>query len=143
MGKSMLNIILIVITIIAWGLWGFFEKKGVMNGHPLIVSIIIAISAFVVEVPIFIFILRKTSIEVALNKQVIIYGFLAELCLAVAALTILYLLRDNKTGWAISITSIYPAVTLVLSAVFLKEAITMSNVIGIVVIGIGMVILNC
>jgi transporter family protein len=142
MGKSMLNVILVVITIIAWGLWGFFEKEGVMYGHPLVVSIIIAISAFVVEVPIFIFILRKSSVEIALNRQVVIYSFFAELCLASAALAILYLLRDNPTGWAISITSVYPIVTLILGAIFLNETVTVSNVVGIVVIGIGMIILN-
>lgn len=142
MGKTVINILLVTVAILAWGLWGFFEKKGVMYGHPLVVSIIIAISAFIVEVPVFGFILRESGVKIALNKQVVAYSFLAELCLAGAALAILYLLRDNSAGWAISVTSIYPVITLILSCIFLNETVTVSNVVGILVIGIGMVILN-
>lgn len=142
MSKTVLNILFVTVAILAWGFWGFFEKKGVSYGHPLIVSIIIAISAFVIEVPIFGYILDKSNVKVVLNKEVLIYSFLAEVCLAIAALAILYLLRDNKTGWAISITSIYPVVTLILSYLFLKEPVTPSNIAGIIVTGVGMVILN-
>lgn len=142
MGKSFLNIILISVAVTFWGLGGFFEKKGVMYGNPVMVSILIAITAFIIEVPIFLLILNKSGLSVSLNKHVVLYSFLVESCSAVASLAFLFLVRDNETAWSVSITSIYPVVTLILSSLFLKEPVTPSNMVGISVIGIGIFILN-
>jgi uncharacterized membrane protein len=142
MGKTSLNILLVSIAVLSWGMGGFFSKKSIMHSNPLIVACLIATAAFIVEVPILLLILKISRIPIHLNKHVIGYSFLIELCYATASLAFLFLVQDNETGWAVSITSIYPVVTLIFCSLFLKEPVTPSNIMGILVIVIGLVILN-
>ena len=60
--------------------------------------------------------------------------------LAISGLIALYLaLGNGDAGKVISITAAYPAVTLVLAAAFLSEAITVGRAVGTVLIIAGVV----
>jgi transporter family protein len=63
--------------------------------------------------------------------------------LAISGLIVLYLaLGNGDAGKVVSVSAAYPAVTLVLAAVFLSEALTVGRAVGTVLIIAGVVIVT-
>lgn len=117
---------LIVLSIIGWGVGSLLYKVANDNIHPLMVSIIVT-SVFVV---LDIITLAFIPFDRTLNSTGIIYSILGGLCMCAGSLGYFFALRGGNAGSTTVLTSLYPAVTLILAAFFLKENITFKHGIG-------------
>lgn len=122
--------LLLVICALIWGLTTFMQKLSADNMSPVLMQVIIGV-AFFIFVP-FAIIHQGGLNNLKWNTTSIILSFIAAF-MSIGANILMYLaLANNKhTGSSAMLISLYPAVTLVLSAIFLHEQFSFGKVIGI------------
>jgi transporter family protein len=117
---------LVLLSIFGWGVGSLFYKVANDNAHPLMVSTIVTV-VYIVLTPIpFMFMKFNTSV----NTTGIIFSILGGLCMCVGSLGYFYSLRSGNAGNVTILTSLYPALTLLLSCIFMKETIGLKQGIG-------------
>ncbi len=129
---------LIVVSIIAWGVGSLLYKVANDNIHPLMVSIIVT-SVFVV---LDIITLAFIPFDRTLNSTGITYSILGGLCMCAGSLGYFFALRGGNAGSTTVLTSLYPAVTLILAAIFLKEHITFKHGVGMALAMVAIVLMG-
>lgn len=118
---------LILITILGWGIGSYFYKTANSNIHPMMVSIIV--TAFYVLWDTFAF--AVIPFNKTINSTGIIYTLLGAFFMGAGSLAYFFALRDGQAGTTTVLTALYPAVTVILAAIFLKEPLTIKSGIGI------------
>lgn len=134
----MSNFFLIAITIIAWGIGSIFYKIANDSIHPIMVSSLVT-SLYVMMIPVGILFFK---IPISFNFNGIVCGLLGGLCMCIGSLCYFFALQKGGAGEVTALTSIYPALTLLLSIYFLKENISLSKIIGLIVMIIGIFIFS-
>jgi transporter family protein len=118
---------LIAITILGWGIGSFLYKIANDAIHPMMVSIIVT-CVYIIITPITLLFYKFPK---DLNQTGIIFSVLAGLIMAVGSLAYFYALKRGAAGEVTAIISLYPALTLVLSMLFMGEQLTWRKSIGI------------
>ena len=119
---------LIIISIIGWGVGALFYKLANDTMHPIMVSAI-GTALYIVLIPLS-FLVIKVSTQVTVSG--VMWSLLAASCTCAGSLGYFYVLRNGGgAGSATMLTALYPALTLILSAVFLKESFSFRQGIGI------------
>lgn len=129
---------LVLASIFGWGIGSLFYKLATNNTHPIMVSAIVASVSLVVMPLAFIFVKFPKEI----NGAGILYAVLGALCMDIGTLAYFYALKRSEAGLTTTITALYPALTLILSMIFLHEGITIKKAIGIGLALISFIILN-
>ena len=130
--------ILIVLTILGWGVGSVCYKVANDNLHPIMVSTIVT-AIYVVFTPV-IFLVSKFPKTV--NTNGVIFAIAGGLCMAVGSLAYFFALKKGAAGEVTTITALYPAVTLALSMCFLREQITFRQGIGIILALVSFIFLS-
>lgn len=133
--------LLIFISILGWGLWGVFDKFAVRTLHPTSVMFateIINLAFF----PIYYTIWKKAAPDQVWVFRDLCWVFASYIGCLAASLSYTFAIRDAEVSKVIGLTSAYPAMTLVLAVVFLREEITVQKVVGIALVAIGMKVLS-
>ncbi len=122
-------VLLSILVIILWGIWAFMFKLGV-NEIGIksaliwnnIMTLVISIVVIAILIPSEGLKLDRGAIFIILAT---IFGFLG---------TIIWYfgLEKHKAGLIVSFTALYPLITVILASIFLKERLSLSNAIGIV-----------
>lgn len=133
------NLDLAVGAIICWGLWAFFNKIavgkiGLQAAFWNAVIILLGITIYLVVTHQFFPIKQDTT--------GIVFAILAGLATAAASIIFYILLGRNPAGYVVTITSLFPVVTLILSMLFLKEALSMQKIIGFILAFTAILFLN-
>lgn len=118
---------LIILTIVGWGIGSFLYKTANESIHPIMVSTIITI-VHVIATP---FALYFIKFDKSLNSTGIIYSLAGGILMSVGSLGYMFALKKGGAGEITAVTSLYPAVTLFLSMMFLNEDLTWRKGIGI------------
>lgn len=131
--------LLVLGTIIFWGLWGFFSKLAVQK-----IGLQVAIFSYSISLVIMIAYLLFTSqlFPLKSDSMGILYAVLAGASVGIASVFIYTLLGIRPAGITIAITAIYPMVTLLLSMLFLKETLNLTQTLGIILALVALVLLN-
>lgn len=119
---------LILITILGWGVGSLFYKTASDNMHPIMV--ITTITALYLILTPLAFIFLKFPKEI--NAPGISYALAGGICMSVGSMAYLFALKRGGAGEVTTITALYPALTLVLSVIFLHEGMTIKKGIGII-----------
>lgn len=122
-------VILGFVIIILWGTWGFLYKYGVVKAGLL--STLLATSIFytVFNVLVITYLYRKgTSLPVESTTLVLMAGTATGVT---ASILFLYALQKYPGSVVIPMTALYPAVSVVLAILILKEDIKAVNAAGI------------
>lgn len=121
---------LIVICIFIWGITTFMQKLSADKMSPALMQIIIGI-VFVLGIPIFIKLgggwgnLKWNATSIAISAVATVLAICANIMMYTA-------LSNNKnTGSTAMLIALYPAVTLILSAIFLHEQFTWGKIAGV------------
>lgn len=123
----MLNFILIIISIICWGAGSFFYKLANDNLHPILVSSLVS-ALYIVLIPLGILVFK---VPLNFNFSGTLFGLLGGLATCIASLSFFFILRNGgEVGTATAVTSLFPAVTLILSVIFLKEPLSWYKIVG-------------
>lgn len=123
------NLDLAMGAIICWGLWAFFNKIavgkiGLQAAFWNAVVILLGITIYLVVTHQF-FPLKQDTTGIS-------FAILAGLATASASIIFYILLARNPAGYVVTITSLFPIITLVLSMIFLKETLNIQKVIGFI-----------
>ena len=119
---------LIILTIICWGVGSLFYKAANDSLHPFMVSAV-ATAVYLFEV----FILFSfVKFNKSYTTNGIIYAALAATCMAVGSIAYFFALKKGGAGEITATSAVYPAVTLLLSILFMGEELTWRKGIGMV-----------
>ncbi len=127
-----------VLAILAWGLWGVLIKYATMRGMTGISVYIVASLAPLLVIP-WLYILYKPKITLGYPVLIIVaagvFGTLGYLFVIKA-------LEKASAGTVIAMTSVYPAVTFLLSYLFLGEEASPKKILGVVFALTGIILLS-
>lgn len=132
------HFLLPIITLIAWGIWGFFSKLTTnyyrWYEYLIVSSIISLFFSFLL------FLFFKTDINFITKGT--LYLFSAIFFGTIGTISFYLALTKGKASIIVPLTSLYPAVTLILAKIFLKEEINFSGYIGITLTILAILILS-
>ncbi len=131
-------LILSFCTLIGWGLWGVFIKiasKTLEWYQTFIlgtgVSIIFSIILYSTYKP-----------DINIVNKGSLFAILSTIVSSIAFITFYLAMQKKSASIIVPLTSLYPAVTVILSFLFLKEKITLSQFIGIIFAIIAVVLIS-
>ena len=116
-------------TIIAWGTWGVFSKLAVerIDQQVLVWGSLIAVPA--------IFLIYLTAsgqlVPLKMHATGISFAVLGGFGAALGTICFYLLLARERASLTVPMTSLYPAITVILSVLFLREHLSGSHVLGI------------
>lgn len=130
---------LILSTILFWGLWGFFgklavQKIGIQSSFWNALSFVLIILSFLL--------VSGQLLPLKNNPSGIFLALLAGVCSGLASVLFYILLGKNPVGFLVTITALYPLVTIILSAIFLKEPLTLTKSLGFFFALVALIFLN-
>jgi bacterial/archaeal transporter family protein len=125
------------LTIVTWGFWGLFGKLALERKmEPITVFLAEILISAIVAVPI-----AVVQYSRAAQVQWNYYGLISGAALA-AGLVFYYLaLRRSPASIVVPLTASYPLVSVALSRVFLHEQLRLPQVIGAVLVVVGIILL--
>lgn len=123
------SIILTILALFGWGVGAFFSKMATNRiGEASVFWDVIGYFPLTIMYTLFAF---KAKDIFSGDKLGIMFGIIAGLAGAVALISFYLLVTKKDAGVATSITAIYPALTAILSFIFLGEKITPIKIAGI------------
>lgn len=128
------NNLLIILCVLLWGVSSFLNRLSVERMPPLLMQVIVG-SVFFFYIPVA---LRLTGVNNPLNYKwsaySVILTIIATLC-SISANVLLYssLKGSDHSGSSTMMISLYPVVTLILSAFILHEQFSIYKIMGVVV----------
>lgn len=129
---------LVILSVIGWGVGSLFYKQANDNIHPLMVSTIVTLTYAVLTPFAFLFVKFPHTV----NATGVGFAVGGGLCMCLGSLGYFYALRSGSAGNITILTSLYPALTLLLSCIFLKEAIGLKQGIGMGLALVSFVLLS-
>jgi transporter family protein len=130
-------ILLLIVTALLWGTTPIIEKIGLAKVDPLIG---VTVRSAIVTAGLFIltFVLGKgKSLMEVDGKSFLIFGASGVMAGLLGMWTYYTVLKAEPTSKIVPIAACYPLVTVLLSALILKEGVTISRLIGTVLIVSG------
>lgn len=124
------TIVLMFLSLVGWGLGAFFSKMATNRIGEA--SVFWDLTGYIPLVIIYTLFAFKAKDIFEANKMGIMYGLIAGLTGAVGLISFYLLVSKKDAGIATSITAMYPALTAILSFIFLGEKITTLKAFGIV-----------
>jgi bacterial/archaeal transporter family protein len=135
----------IVISIVGWGLWSFINKLATQKLHILHIQLV-GVGMAICLAPVYIWLLKHHSINenfrAVPDLSSLVLSGLASLFAAAAGIAFLSQLQRAEAGTTTVLVATYPLLTLILSILFLGEAITSFKIIGSFLIVSGMICLS-
>jgi transporter family protein len=125
---------LALLSAVAWAFWGVFSKLST-NHHvpPGLLAFLSACASFTVITLYFIwqrFPLAKTSTG-------LVFALSSGICGAIGMLLFAEAIKLGNAAIIVTLTATYPALTVLLSLLFLHESISVVNVVGVLLVTVG------
>ncbi|CAB3289308.1 EamA domain-containing protein [Methanocaldococcus lauensis] len=129
-------VILGLLVAIFYGIGTFFAKI-VCEKNPLFQWIVVNIVGIILSI----FIIIKYKVMIT-DQKIIMYAIISAILVVVGSLILYYALYKGKASIVVPISSIGPAITIILSILFLKESLTTTQMIGVFLILAGIILLS-
>lgn len=116
-------------TILAWGTWGIFSKLAVERIDQQVLvwgSLIMVPAIFLIYLA-----ASRQLVPLEIHGPGITFALLSGVGAALGTVCFYLLLARERASLTVPMTSLYPAVTVILSVLFLKEHLGGSHVLGI------------
>ncbi len=126
-----------LMTVLMWGVWGVFSKFASANSKPRQVLIFqsIGVLAFALVV------LTMEKFKIEWSVPGFSWSFAAGFFTFIGFLTFFAALEKGKASTVVTLSALYPVVTILLSITFLHEKISLRESVGIVFALIASVLL--
>lgn len=131
----------IVLTIVAWGFWGLFDKLALAEAEPKDVFLVTAILA-IPQVPLVIFILSWFQVQWQISGPLLLYATLSTVVSSCGMALYLDAMKRADSSVVLGVTAAYPLVTQILGLFFLSESFSMLRAVGAVFIAAGIVVIG-
>jgi transporter family protein len=117
-----------LMTVVLWGVWGVFSKLSAAHSRPR--QMLLFQSVGVLAFALVTLMIEKFKIEPSLPG--FSWSFAAGFFTFIGFLTFFAALDQGKASTVVTLSALYPVVTILLSIAFLHEKLTMRQVVGIV-----------
>ena len=114
-------------TMFAWGFWAFIPKLALQSMQPISVIFYEAVGSILVITPVIIYLRGKIRFE----KRGVGLTFLSATIYAAAALAFLYAMKTGPVAVIVTLTAMYPFVTVVTARLILKEKMNRHQLIAV------------
>lgn len=130
---------LLLVILFSWGLWGFFGKIATQKiGHQVLfwngLTSYILILAYLWW--------TKQLTPIRQDTNAIAFAVLSGISISVGSFAYYFLLRQAGAGKVVTLTALYPMITLILSVIFLGEQMTLTKGLGIMLALVAVYMLN-
>lgn len=135
--------LILFFCVILWGVSTFLNRLSVETASPLVIQIIVGFG-YICYLPLALKLSHVGNpFEYHWSTRSIVLTLCATVCSIVANVSLYSFLKgNNHTGANTMLLSLYPVVTLLLSALFLHEHFTWSKIVGIVAMIAGAIFLS-
>lgn len=133
--------LLILTTVICWGVWGIVNKIAVQKISPLYMQIV-SCAVAILTIPLCFVLIKSSSKPIDFNWAGVYWTILGSTLATAAYFSYLYSLRNGEVGTVSVLSACYPALTFMISAIFLGESITSTKLIGVALTMLGVVVLS-
>lgn len=130
----------ITLTILAWGLWGIFDKLALARSEPKDVFLVTAILA-IPQIPLVVFMLNWSG-QWHLSTSLMIYAAVSSITSSVGMALYLDAMKRADTSVVLGLTSAYPLVTQLLGVLIMGESFSSHRALGAMLIAAGIVIIG-
>lgn len=128
-----------ITTLILWGFWGVALK---LASKKLDWRALYVFSNIAILVVILIFILTK-SVSLPINRASLGLALAAGVCGTLGYITLILSMKaGGRASIVIPLTSLYPALTVILSKILLQESLNKYQVVGIILALVAIVLLS-
>jgi len=126
------------LTFVFWGLWAFVPKLVIARISPFTAIVYEAIGSVIVAAIVLIFFRDKVHFTDLSSGGLAIF---AGVCGMVGVLSYFWAIKTGPVSIVITVTALYPILAILLALVFLNEAVTVKQIIGMVfaLIGVGLI----
>lgn len=131
-------LLLAILSVVLWGVWGFFQKLATNNMPPRSVYIFATAGALCVVSSV----VATSDFPLNVTSKGVLFAVLAGACSSLGGLLFLNALSRGTASIVIPFTALYPVITIALCLTILQEAITLKQGIGIVLALISMFLLS-
>lgn len=129
-------LLLTIVTIVSWGFVGFFIKLA--SKYSNWAEIYIVSNAVIFGVSLLVYVSQKPSLNV--GSLGFNYALAAGVVSSLSVITFYLAVQGGKAIVVIPLTSLYPVVTIALSYLFLREGISFTKGLGIVLALVALVL---
>jgi bacterial/archaeal transporter family protein len=126
-----------VLALLFWGGWGFFQKLATNSMPPKLVYLFTVSGAFITAF----LVLVSLHFRVEVTQKGMGFALIAGLLGSIGGLCFVHSVSRGKASVVITMTALYPLVTILLSFFFLRETITIKQGIGILFALLAMIFL--
>ncbi len=126
-----------VTTVVVWGIWGVFSKLASAHARPR--QMLLFQSVGVIAFALVVLVIEKFKIEP--TAAGFSWSFAAGFFTFIGFLTFFAALKQGKASTVVTMSALYPVVTILLSIVFLHEKLTLRQSAGIVLALVASVLL--
>ena len=126
-----------LICSLLYGLWGFFGNLATKYVNYETAFVYEAIGATLMTLLILV---QTKNLSLEGDIRGILFAMLVGVCGTVASLVFFIALGKGEVANVVSVTSIYPLITIVLSSLFLKEAITLPQMLAVLLAIIAVIL---
>ena len=127
-----------LIVLFLWGLWGFFSKIATYYVSPASVFLYGSVGALLVCI----FSVISLGFRFEAHPIGIVLGTLTGVFGAAGVIFFFFAMKEGNATVIVTMTALYPLVTLLLSYLILSEQITLKQTVGILFAIIAMVLLS-
>ncbi len=117
-----------ILALLFWGGWGFFQKLATNLMPPKSVYLFTVSGAFITAF----LVLISLHFSVEVNPKGMSFALIAGLLGSIGGLCFVHSVSRGKASVVITMTALYPLVTIILSFLFLRETFTLKQGVGIV-----------
>jgi bacterial/archaeal transporter family protein len=135
------SFILLIISTVLWGVWGFMSGRAVDNAHQFTIQWMYYLPSALL-IPLFYFLGARVAPETNLDGMAFRYAVIAGVAALAASLLFFFALQDTSASVAVAITASYPVVTLAIGVLAREETLDLRKIVGIGIIIIGIVVLQ-
>jgi bacterial/archaeal transporter family protein len=120
--------LLIFISILGWGVGSLCSKLATNIMHPIMISVIVMATDFLLLPLAFIFL----KFDKTVPPMGLFLGIAIAILMTMGTLGFSFALKSGgDAGVVTTMTALYPSLTFLLSAIFLKESVTLPKIIGV------------
>lgn len=117
-----------ILALIIYGFWGFFPKLAVNHIRPMSALIYEVSGALVVGLCCLFFVDFRPDF----NPKGMLFAVLTGICGMLGTLFFFAAASKGKISVVVSLTALYPLITIFLAAIFLKESLSLKQIMGMI-----------
>jgi drug/metabolite transporter (DMT)-like permease len=127
---------LVIVTILAWGAWGIFDKKALESGSPRDVFLILLLCELP-QIPVAGAILYRLGLPWLPDWSLLLWPALSALTMTFSTLLYLMALKEAEASYVLGITASYPVLVQFMAVYIVGEPLNAAMLLGAILIAAG------